>query len=99
VFTRLFIFVDLQKVLYDVAVMQKGSAFQPDLDEGGAHAGQYVLHNAFVDIAHGILLILTLHKELHQPVIFQHRHAFFQRMDVDDDLGIYIVLAHINPPS
>ena len=73
---------------YNIRIVEEGRALQADLDESRAHSGQDVFHMAFVDVPHYVLFILAFHKEFHQTVVLQHSDALFQRMDVDDYLGV-----------
>ncbi|OQB89326.1 MAG: hypothetical protein BWX83_01163 [Candidatus Cloacimonetes bacterium ADurb.Bin117] len=75
--------------------MQKRGAFQPDFDEGGAHAWQHVFHESLVDVANDVLLILTFYKEFHQFIILEHGHPLFHGVDVHDYIGIEFTFFHI----
>ena len=97
-FAGFVVFIDLQKVQHDIAIMQEGSALQPYFYKGCAHAGKYVFHYTLVDIPHRILVIFALYKKLDQPVILQDGHPLFQGVYVDDDFCIYTGFAHINLP-
>ncbi len=61
-------------------------ALQPDVDEGGVHAGQYVLHPAFVDVPHQRPASGPLHVQLDRPAFFQQRHSGLEGVARDHEL-------------
>jgi hypothetical protein len=77
-------FVPFRHLRDDVAHIEKGIPFQPDIDEGGIHPRQHILHHTFIDVAHDALPTLEAH--LHQLPVLQHRHARLTRRYIHQNL-------------
>jgi len=70
----------------DVPYVKESVLIQPHLHEGGLHAGEHVLHLAFVDIPRQFLPAGALHIIFRQLAVLQDRHTGLPRQALCDDL-------------
>jgi hypothetical protein len=81
----------------DVAHIQKGVALQPDVDERGVHAGQHILHQAFVDIADDALA--PLEAQFHQLPVLQNGDSRLAGRDIHQDFTDDLLVCDDTPPQ
>jgi hypothetical protein len=82
------------RVAVDVAHVEEGGLLEPDVDEGGLHAGEHADHAPLVDVADDALLALALEVELVDGAALDQRHARLRAGGVDhQDAGA----SHVGP--
>ena len=65
-------------------VVQKCFAFMTHIDETGIECGHDLLDLPGVDVAYGVLAVLTFSLELNEFFIFEQGYGYFLRLSIDD---------------
>jgi hypothetical protein len=73
---RLSIFFFIQQKIGDV---EKGVAFQPDIDKGGLHAGKHAGHTPFINGTCKRVFVLTLKINFCELIFFDNRNFRLMR--------------------
>ncbi len=88
-FSVLFPRLELLELLHridDFGDVEKPVTLEPDLDEGGLHAGQNLRDPALVDIADDAALPLPFDEDFRDQVVFENGHHRFVAIRGDDHL-------------
>ena len=89
VFFRRFELVELFEGVDHFGDVQEPVALEPDVDEGGLHAGQDLRDAALVDIADDASLAFPFDEELRDEVVFENGHDGLVAVRGDDHLLVH----------
>jgi hypothetical protein len=78
-----------QRWRHDVVGVQERGPVEPDVDEGGLHAGKHARHLALVDVADQATPVRALEEHFLQHAVLDQRSAALARRDVDQQLGAH----------
>ena len=86
VFVTRFELLERLERVHHVRHVEEAIALEPELHEGGLHAGQHLRDAPLVDVAHHSALILALDEELRHLVVLEDGYARFVVVRGDDHL-------------
>ena len=82
-------FLEFEERVEHFRDVEKAVALEPDVDEGGLHAGQHLRHPALVDVADDAAVPLPFHEDFSHKVVFEDRHNRLVAVGGDDHLLVH----------
>ena len=72
----------------DLVDIEKAVLLEPDLDEGGLHAGKHVVDDPEVDVPGDRTPLRPLEVHLGHPIVLDHGDALLADVDRDQQLAL-----------